>query len=88
LKRVLLAFARYDRTLGYVQGMNFLAGSLLFHCNEEIAFWLLASLIEDFELRDIYCPGLPGLYKHCQMLDLLFFQKIPKLYKHFVSTLL
>ena len=44
--------------------MNFIVGSLLFHCSEEVAFWLFVSLIEDYEMRDIYQPKLPGLYKH------------------------
>jgi hypothetical protein len=50
--------------LDYVQGMNFIVASLLYHSNEVMAFWLFASLIEDCELRDIYMPGLPGLFKH------------------------
>lgn len=44
--------------------MNFIVGSLIFHANEVMAFWLFVSLIEDCELRDIYMPGLPGLFKH------------------------
>lgn len=43
--------------------MNFIVGSMLYHCNEEVAFWMFVTLIETFELRDIYEPGLPGLYK-------------------------
>ena len=76
LKKVLSAFANYDKQVGkwmirfdpliidYVQGMNFIVGTLLYHCDEVMAFWLFVSLIEDCELRDIYLPGLPGLYKH------------------------
>lgn len=44
--------------------MNFIVGALLMHCSEDIAFWLFVALIEDFEMRDIYQPKLPGLYKH------------------------
>jgi hypothetical protein len=44
--------------------MNFIVGSLLLHCSEENAFWLFVSLIEDYEMRDIYQPDLPGLKKH------------------------
>lgn len=64
LSRVLLAFSKYDNKIGYVQGMNFIVGSFLLHCSEEIAFWLFVSLIEDYQMRDIYMEGLPGLYKH------------------------
>jgi hypothetical protein len=51
---VLLAFSKYDNKIGYVQGMNFIVGSFLLHCSEEIAFWLFVSLIEDYQMRDIY----------------------------------
>ena len=64
LGRVLLAFSKYDSAIGYVQGMNFIVGSLLMHCSEEVTFWLFVSLIEDYEMRDIYMPSLPGLTKH------------------------
>jgi hypothetical protein len=60
----LVAFSKYDQSIGYVQGMNFIVGSFLLHCSEEIAFWLFISLIEDYEMRDIYQTRLPGLYKH------------------------
>jgi hypothetical protein len=43
--------------------MNFIVGSMLYHSNEETAFWMFVTLLENFEMRDIYEPGLPGLYK-------------------------
>jgi hypothetical protein len=51
--------------------MNFVVAALLLHCSEVIAFWLFVSLIEDYEMRDIYLPKLPGLFKHSQMIDIL-----------------
>lgn len=85
LKRVLMAFASYDSQVDYVQGMNFIVAALLLHCSEVIAFWLFVSLIEDCDLRDIYMPSLPGLFKHSQILELLIQQHIPRLQKHFVD---
>ena len=41
LSRVLLAFSKYDNTIGYVQGMNFIVARLLEVMNEEEAFWML-----------------------------------------------
>jgi len=83
LSRVLLAFSKYDNTIGYVQGMNFIVGSLLMHCSEEVTFWLFVALIEDYEMRDIYMPGLPGLYKHIAILEHLMERHLPALYAHF-----
>ena len=85
LRRVLTAFANYDSSVDYVQGMNFIVASLLFHCNEVISFWLFVSLIEDYELRDIYLPGLPGLYKHSQIIEILVMENLRDLYSHLVS---
>ena len=38
--------------------MNFIAGNLLFHAEEYLAFWLLVMLFEIFELRDIFLPSI------------------------------
>ena len=40
--------------VGYVQGMNFIAASFLYHAEEYVAFWLLVMMFELFEMRDIY----------------------------------
>jgi hypothetical protein len=39
------------------------------HCSEEVTFWLFVSLIEDYNMREIYMPDLPGLYKHSSFLE-------------------
>ena len=57
LERLLISICKYDPKIGYVQGMNYVMGSLLYHCSEEIAFWLYISLIEDHEMRNIYMAG-------------------------------
>jgi len=85
LERVLMTFTKYDPKIGYVQGMNFIVGALLYHSCEEIAFWLFVSLVEDHEMRDIFLPGLPGLYKHTQIVDMLILENLYSVYQHFVS---
>src|SRR5690606_3761818 len=48
LKQVLLAYARRNPSVGYCQGMNMIAASLLLIMpSEEDAFWVLASIIEN-----------------------------------------
>lgn len=83
LRRVLTAFSNYDCQVNYVQGMNYIVAALLLHCSEVIAFWLFVALIEDYELRDIYLPSLPGLFKHSQMIDILMEQHLPSVFNHF-----
>lgn len=85
LRRVLTAFSKYDPQLGYVQGMNFIAGALLWHSSEVEAFWFLVGLMEDFELRDNFLPNMPGLNKHAQIIELLIFEKLPELHRKFAD---
>lgn len=54
LENVLTVLSVYDPKVGYVQGMNFIAGLFCYHAEEYIAFWLMAMVIEIFEMRDIY----------------------------------
>jgi len=63
--------------------MNFVVASLLYHAEEPVAFWLYVSLIEDCEIRDIYLPGLPGLYKHTQIIEILIQENLPEIFYHF-----
>lgn len=64
LARVLNAISLYDDKLGYVQGMNFVVGAFLLHCEECIAFWLVIELFERYEMREVYEEGLKGMYRH------------------------
>ena len=58
LENVLIAFAKYNERVGYVQGMNFLAKTFLHHGSEVIAFWLIVILIEQYEMKEIYISGI------------------------------
>ncbi|CAG9333113.1 unnamed protein product [Blepharisma stoltei] len=82
LKRMLLAYAKYNPNLGYVQGMNLIAAALLWHTSEIHAFWLLVSLINDFDLTALFLPGFPGLEKHCHVADFMLIEYLPALYEH------
>jgi hypothetical protein len=86
MRNVLIAYSKYDPQVGYVQGMNFIAGALLYHCSEEIAFWIFALLIKNYGIRDVYLPGLPGLYKHTFVIDSLISKHLHNIFKHLVLT--
>ncbi|OMJ84266.1 hypothetical protein SteCoe_14689 [Stentor coeruleus] len=85
LRRVLVAYCKYDPNLGYVQGMNYIVGALLWHCTEVDAFWIFVGLMEKHELRDTYLPSFPGLSKHCQIIQLLTLEQLPNLHRHFAQ---
>ena len=83
LSRVLNAIALYDNKLGYVQGMNFVVGAFLIHCEECIAFWIVIELLEKHEMREVYDDGLVGMYRHSAIQEKLIQQHLPKVYEHF-----
>ncbi|XP_022772062.1 TBC1 domain family member 10B-like isoform X6 [Durio zibethinus] len=58
LYNVLKAYSVFDRDVGYVQGMGFLAGLLLLYMSEEDAFWLLVALLKGA----VHAP-MEGLYQ-------------------------
>ncbi|CAG9331521.1 unnamed protein product [Blepharisma stoltei] len=82
LRRVLLAFAKYNPNLGYVQGMNFIVAVLLWHTSEVQAFWFFVALIEQYKLVDNFSQDLPGLEKHCRVIEHLLKESMPSLYEH------
>lgn len=81
LYRCLSAYSVYESSIGYVQGMNFIMASLLWHASESDAFWIFVGLMEDYDLRDTYLPKLPGLSKHCQIIQILSFDFLPEVYR-------
>ena len=59
-----------------------MVGQLLMHCSETLAFWLFVTLIEEYDLRDIFQNGLPGLQKHTYIIRLLIMKHLPKTHQH------
>lgn len=86
LFNVLKAYNLYDNKWGYVQGMNFIAASLVYHSSAEIAFWLFVSLIFDYQLRENYKPGFPGVKEVNAEIEKLLELKWPKVFKLFKET--
>ena len=69
LENVLKAFSNYDNSIKYCQGMNFIVGFFLYHCEEHIAFWLFVSLIEEYDLRHVFMENFPGLKLHVKRVE-------------------
>ena len=68
LYNVLLAFSNSNQTIGYCQGLNYIAGLLLLVTKEEEAtFWLLKTLLEQ-KLPDYYTASMPGLLTDLKVL--------------------
>lgn len=68
LYNVLRAYSVYDREVGYVQGMGFVAGLLLLHMPEEDAFWVMVALLRGAvhePLEGLYSPACPPCEGAC-----------------------
>jgi len=85
LWRVLNAYASYNPTLGYCQGMNFVAGLLLlvskFH--EEESFRVLVCLMDHVGLVGFYGEKLPLFRRYLRACDKLVKETVPDLQDHF-----
>lgn len=51
---MLNTYVKRNPTVGYCQGMNFIAGRLIQYMSEEEAFWTLSMIIETLLPPDYY----------------------------------
>jgi hypothetical protein len=77
IRNLLRAAARCFSETGYVQGMNFIVGALLFHSCEVAAFWLFNILWTRYNVGEVYASQLRGLHLHCQVMNKLIEAKYP-----------
>ncbi|OUM69679.1 hypothetical protein PIROE2DRAFT_37974, partial [Piromyces sp. E2] len=85
LYNVLKAYSRYNPSIGYCQGMGFLAGILLMFIPAEDAFWLLVSTIENYGITGYYSQDLDKLKSDNDIFTKILKQKLPRLYNHLVN---
>lgn len=82
LRRVLRAYARRNKLVGYCQGLNFIAGMMLLVLEEQQAFWLMVVLLEDMLPSDYYARDLSGCNVDLRVFQDLVAMRQPKLWKH------
>ena len=81
LKKVLVAYSIYDVDLGYVQGLNMIAGVLLYHIkNAEQTFWALVETMEYQELRLLYLDQFKLLKQHIVNIMKILKVRLPDLH--------
>ena len=82
LFRVLSCFSSYNKKIGYVQGMSFIAAIFLLYETEENAFWLLQNYIKNYVTQDLYFHDFPGLKKNLFVLLKYMKKFLPDIFNH------
>lgn len=85
LHNVLGAYACYNPTIGYVQGMSFLTAILLLNMEAPDAFICLANLLNTKYLLACFRMDKKKMDRYFRAHQLLFEHNIPKLYRHFAE---
>jgi len=83
LYKVLVNYSKYNKEVGYVQGMGFIAALMLTYMDEERSFFMIHALMKKRELESLYLPGFPELNKKIYVLLNLQKRFIPKIYSVF-----
>ncbi|CAN8287388.1 unnamed protein product [Cochlearia groenlandica] len=81
LRRILLAYACHNPSVGYCQAMNFFAGLLLLLMPEENAFWTLVGVIDDY-FDGYYTEEMIESQVDQLVFEELMRERFPKLVNH------
>ncbi|XP_056172392.1 uncharacterized protein LOC115674143 isoform X4 [Syzygium oleosum] len=81
LRRLLIAYARHNPSVGYCQAMNFFAGLLLLLMPEENAFWALVGIIDDY-FGGYYTEEMIESQVDQLVFEELMRERFPKLVNH------
>ncbi|XP_075146212.1 PTB_TBC1D1_like and TBC domain-containing protein plx isoform X2 [Haematobia irritans] len=80
LFNLLKAYSILDPELGYCQGLGFICGILLLHCEEAEAFQLLKHLMFHRQMRTKYLPDMKKFQLQLYQLSRLVKDHLPNLY--------
>ncbi|XP_037942464.1 TBC1 domain family member 1 isoform X2 [Teleopsis dalmanni] len=80
LFNLLKAYSILDPELGYCQGLGFICGILLLHCDEADAFELLKHLMFRRQMRTKYLPDMKKFQLQLYQLSRLVKDHLPELY--------
>ncbi|XP_023301430.2 TBC1 domain family member 4 isoform X3 [Lucilia cuprina] len=80
LFNLLKAYSILDPELGYCQGLGFICGILLLHCEEADAFQLLKHLMFHRQMRTKYLPDMKKFQLQLYQLSRLVKDHLPDLY--------
>lgn len=84
LKNILKTYSFYNPELGYCQGMNYIVGTIYLQIQDEaLAFKILISLIDKFQMKSLFIKNLPKLKQFFYQLDRIIGLFLPELHEKF-----
>lgn len=86
LRRILQGLAWLYPSIGYCQGMGTVVASLLLFLEEEDAFWMMSSIIEDILPSSYYSHTLLGVQADMKVLRQLIATYLPQIDEKFKQT--
>ena len=82
LERILQAYTCFRPSVGYVQGMSYLAAVLLLYMDELDAFKCLVNILNRRNNMDFYLLKKEAIDKYVECFDFFFEAHLPTLYHH------
>lgn len=87
LFNVLVAYSNYDSQIGYVQGMNYIAGMLLMHIqDEEKVFWCILYIMNRKNWRCIYKHEMAKLMELLKTVEQTLERDYKQVWDHLVDN--
>jgi TBC1 domain family member 10 len=84
LRQMLLGYATIDNSVGYCQGMNYIAGLIMTYYDDiDEAFIIFSVILREKTFRGIFLPGLVDVQKKLYVLSELGNELLPDLFDHF-----
>ena len=78
-----MAYANFDREIGYVQGMNYIVALLLVYIrDEEQVFWCLHQVMAKYNWRLVFKSGFPKLHQLTSQLEKRLRAEQPQILEH------
>ena len=75
-----MAYSNHDQSINLLdKGMGQVIAAVVHHCkgDEVSTFWIAVSLIENYDMRKFFQPGLPGIALYGECLDSLIQRHLP-----------
>lgn len=86
LFNILFAYSNFDTEVGYVQGINYIANTILSNLNSERAsFWLFSHIMNELNWRYMFVDSLPKLKRMINIFKIKVKEQLPEVASHIKS---